>query len=77
MRPAVTGEAPVPAPSLTIDDVLSEFLAEQEQRLAPRTFGNYAAVVDLLRACLNGYGHLSLDGERGYLDEAVAKTAAR
>lgn len=44
-----------------IDAVLGEFLAEQEKRLAPRTFRNYADVVHLLRDCLNGYGHQSLD----------------
>lgn len=47
--------------SPTIDEVLSEFLAEQEKRLAPRTFRNYAEVIELLRHCLNGYGHQSLD----------------
>ena len=48
--------------------MLSEFLAAQEQRLAARTFANYRSVVDLLRHCLNGYGHqyLDHDGRRRY-----------
>ena len=49
------------AQSSTIDEVLAEFLAEQEKRLAPRTFRNYADLIDLLRHCLNGYGHQYLD----------------
>ncbi|HWC12625.1 MAG TPA: hypothetical protein VG455_15555 [Acidimicrobiales bacterium] len=63
------GQQPSPAPATdvasaperTIEDVLTEFLAAQEQRLAPRTFANYRTVVDLLRHCLNGYGHQYLD----------------
>ncbi|MDP9441638.1 MAG: hypothetical protein M3P34_05570 [Actinomycetota bacterium] len=51
------------APERTIDEVLSEFLAAQEQRLAARTFTNYRVVVELLRACLNGYGHQHLDDD--------------
>jgi hypothetical protein len=59
------------APS--IDEVLSEFLAAQEQRLAARTFANYLSVVDLLRHCLNGYGHQYLDDdERRRYETAVA-----
>jgi hypothetical protein len=54
-----------------IDTVLLEFLAEQEQRLAPRTYRNYAEVVSLLRHCLNSYGHQSLDdAERSRFDDA-------
>lgn len=47
--------------SPTIDEVFAEFLADEENRLAPRTFRNYADVIHLLRDCLNRYGHLSLD----------------
>lgn len=47
----------------TIDDALDEFLVEQEERLAPRTFRNYADVIHLLRDCLNGYGYQSLDAD--------------
>lgn len=54
-----------------IDTVLVEFLAEQEQRLAPRTYRNYADVVSLLRHCLNSYGHQNLDdAERSRFDDA-------
>ena len=55
----------------SIDTVLVEFLAEQEQRLAPRTYGNYAEVVSLLRHCLNSYGYQNLDdAERSRFDDA-------
>lgn len=47
----------------SIDDVLSQFLAAQEQRLAARTFATYRSVVDPLRHCLNGYGHQYLDDD--------------
>ena len=55
----MSGTAGVP----TIDEALAEFLVEQEKRLAPRTFRNYADVIHLLRDCLNGYGHQSLDAD--------------
>jgi hypothetical protein len=62
LAPSRTEEAElVPEDSPTIDDVLTEFLVAEEQRLAPRTFRNYADVIGLLRNCLNGYGHQSLD----------------
>ena len=44
----------------TIDQVLLEFLDDQQSRLSPRTWRRYADVVELLRACLNGYGYQSL-----------------
>ena len=47
----------------TIDEALVEFLVEQEERLAARTFRNYADVIHLLRDCLNGYGYQSLDAD--------------
>ena len=62
--------APDPG-SPNIEGVLAEFLAEQEERLAPRTFRNYADVVYLLRDCLNNYGHQSLDDEELARWEAV------
>lgn len=46
----------------SIDAVLAEFLAEQQQRLAASTFRRYEGIVGLLRSCLNGYGHQSLSG---------------
>ena len=71
-QPSQTAAADVAsAPEPTIDDVLAEFLAVQEQRLAPRTFANYRTVVDLLRHCLNGYGHQYLDeDERARFEHA-------
>ncbi|MGH8971844.1 MAG: DUF7713 domain-containing protein [Acidimicrobiia bacterium] len=52
-------------PSPTIEEVFAEFLAEQEKRLAPRTFRSYSEVIELLGHCLNNYGHQSLnDAER-------------
>lgn len=44
----------------TIDEALDTFLAEQEKRLAPRTYRNYLEVVELFRDCMNGYGYESL-----------------
>lgn len=49
-------------PELTIDDALVTFLDAQRSRLAPRTFGRYEEVCELLRHCLNGYGHTGLSG---------------
>ena len=44
-----------------IDRALSEFLINQQHRLAARTLRTYTDVVGLLRDCLNGYGYQSLD----------------
>lgn len=57
-----------------IDDVLIGFLADQRQRLAPRTYGRYEEVVGLLRSCLNNYGHEELDEvEHGWFDAAYER----
>ena len=45
----------------TIAVVLAQFLAEQEQRLAPKTVAQYRDVVELLQHYLNGYAYLALD----------------
>ena len=45
----------------TIAVALAQFLAAQEQRLAPKTVGQYRDVVELLQHCLNDYGYTSLD----------------
>jgi hypothetical protein len=45
----------------TIDAVLTEFLAEQRERLSARTFGNYEDIIRLLRSSLDNYGPNSLD----------------
>ena len=51
---------------VSIDAALTEFLVDQQHRLAARTLRTYADVVGLLRDCLNGYGYQSLDpDERG------------
>ena len=46
----------------TIDQVLDEFLAEQEGRWSPATFSKYETVVDLLRRYMESY-FLGHDGE--------------
>lgn len=45
----------------TIDSTLTEFLAEQRERLSARTFANYEDVIGLLRSSLDNYGPNSLD----------------
>jgi hypothetical protein len=47
--------------SPTIAVVLAQFLAEQEQRLAPKTVVQYRDVVELLQHYLNDYAYASLD----------------
>jgi hypothetical protein len=47
--------------SPTITEVLARFLAEQKQRVSPRTFAPYRDVVELLQHHLNGYGYESLN----------------
>jgi hypothetical protein len=65
-------------PNTTIDDALEAFLADQRERLSPRTMCNYEDVINLLRHCLNGYGPNSLDGpdhkrwEEAYEDDEEA-----
>jgi hypothetical protein len=56
------GEATAPGEAI-IDDLFDAFLTEQRTRLAARTVRNYEAIIGLLRDCLNGYGHQSLDPE--------------
>lgn len=53
---------PAGVASHTIAEVLAEFLAEQEQRLAPRTFRSYREVVEFFRHNLNDYAYQALDG---------------
>ena len=48
--------------TVTIDEALDAFLAEQRERLSSKTLRNYEDVVSLLRSSLNGYAYQSLDG---------------
>lgn len=41
--------------------VLAEYLDDERARLAPKTFGNYENVIELLEHSLNGYAYQSLD----------------
>ncbi|ABK17456.1 hypothetical protein [Syntrophobacter fumaroxidans] len=45
----------------SVEDVLTEFLKDQQRRLRTRTYHRYEEVIDLLRHCLNGYGYHDLD----------------
>jgi hypothetical protein len=45
----------------TIAEVLEQFLTDQRERLAPRTFVQYEHVVWLLRQSLDGYAYQSLE----------------
>lgn len=47
---------------VTIDQVLTEFLADQRARLSARTMRNYEDVISLFQDCMNGYGPNTLDG---------------
>src|SRR5712692_6980441 len=44
----------------SIQDLLAGFLADQRDRLAPRTYRYYEYVVELLSHCLNGYAYQGL-----------------
>ncbi len=45
----------------SIKQVLAEYLDDERARLAPKTFGNYENVIELLEHSLNGYAYQSLD----------------
>jgi hypothetical protein len=45
-----------------IAQILSEFLAEQEQRLSGKSFSRYRQVVELLKTSLNNYAYQGLCG---------------
>ena len=51
----------IPQSNATIDNVLTEFLAEQRERLSDRTFQRYEEIVELLRHSLDRYAYNSLD----------------
>lgn len=44
----------------TIAEVLAQFVSDQRQRLAPKTFTNYQHIIELLEHSLNGYAYQSL-----------------
>ncbi len=45
----------------TISEVLAGYLADEKARLAAKTYGLYADVIELLQHSLNGYAANSLD----------------
>ena len=47
--------------TVSIDEALDAFLADQRERLSPTTLRNYEEVVFLLRSSLNNYAYDSLD----------------
>jgi hypothetical protein len=49
------------AMSPRIGVLLDEFLADQHRRLSAKTYSKYLAIIDLLRSCLNNYGHQYLN----------------
>ncbi len=51
-RTDTLSQSMTPPDALTIEKVLDRFLAEERQRLSPRTFRNYEHVVELLRHSL-------------------------
>jgi hypothetical protein len=53
----------------TIDHVFEEFLADQRERLKPRTLSRYEDVLDLLRHHLNGYAYEGLSKSESALFE--------
>jgi hypothetical protein len=59
--------------SPTIAEALAEVLAEQEQRLAPRTFRGYREVVELLQHNLNDYAYQTLDEAEAALFDRLYK----
>jgi hypothetical protein len=44
-----------PRPHKTIDQLLAEFLADQEARLSPTTYGKYATIIELYESYLERY----------------------
>jgi hypothetical protein len=52
-----------PESHASIDTALTQFLAEQRERLSDRTFSRYEDVVALLRHSLDGYAYMALDGD--------------
>jgi hypothetical protein len=40
---------------MLIKEVFSQFLSEQKSKLAPKTYRDYASVIDLFASQLDGY----------------------
>lgn len=59
----------------TIAEVLKQFLADQRQRLAPKTFASYEYVIDLLQHSLNGSAYQSLGKSESALFERLFKAS--
>lgn len=55
----------------TIAEVLAQFLADQRERLAAKTFGQYEYVIELLEHSLNGYAYQSLSKSDAKLFERL------
>ena len=50
-----------------IKDVFEQFLSEQESKLAPKTYRDYASVIELFEHQLDGYAWNNLaDGDKAY-----------
>ena len=58
-----------PIASPTIEQVFDEFLAEQAQRLKPKTFSRYCNIIELLTIHLDNYGYEGLPKEETALFE--------
>ncbi len=65
--PGRTAMTTIGIASPTIAEVLAQFLAEQKQRLAPKTFAQYESVIELLQDSLNRYAYQSLDKKQSKL----------
>ena len=52
---------------MCIKDVFEQFLSEQESKLAPKTYRDYASVIELFEHQLDGYAWNNLaDGDKAY-----------
>ena len=69
------GDEPSELARPTISDVLAAYLADEKGRLAARTHGRYADVIDLLQHSLNSYGPNTLDKDEYELWERCANDA--
>ncbi len=62
---------------VTIEQVLDEFLADQQKRLKPKTFKQYEDVVGLFKNSMNSYAYQSLTkAEKPYLRNTSKPRAA-